>query len=193
MNSLGNQENSAELYWIPLGAGAHIVRLSGRAFEAVASRMQHRSREKLFHSALQLFTPNGRYVIEQAPVVNKDDAERGVVAEGPVGMRILGGLAIFRYEVRCWKEGNIPDLDTAVGQPITVTRNEAQMERILKGIGDIPTPVWGRDENDTGEMWNSNSVISWVLEQSGIDANSFHPPEGGRAPGWQAGIKVANH
>ncbi|HRJ06226.1 MAG TPA: hypothetical protein PK096_04440 [Candidatus Saccharibacteria bacterium] len=192
MNNLVNQESSAELYWIPLGAGAHIVRFSGKAFEAIAAKIHHRSREKLYHSALQLFTPNGRYTIEQAPVVNKDVSERGVVAEGPVGMRILGGLAIFRYEVRCWKEGNIPDLDTAAGQPTVVTRNEEQIDKILKGIVDVPTPVWGRDELHTGEMWNSNSVISWVLEQSGIDASTFRPPDGGRAPGWQAGIKVAH-
>ena len=30
------------------------------------------------------------------------------------------------------------------------------------------TPPWGRDEFKVGEMWNSNSVISWLLERSGI-------------------------
>ena len=189
MNS--DEQSSIELYWIPLGAGAHVVRISGRFYEAVVATLQHRPREKLYHSALQIFTPDGKYVIEQTPVVNNDEVERGVVVEGPVGMRMLGGLAIFRYEVRCWKEGTIPDLDMAVGQPSIVTRNGEQIDRILQGIADIPTPVWGRDEFHTGEMWNSNSVISWVLEQSGIDASSLGPPEGGRAPGWQAGIKVA--
>jgi hypothetical protein len=40
-------------------------------------------------------------------------------------------------------------------------------------------------------MWNSNSVIAWVIARSGIDTDSIQPPAGGRAPGWQAGLVVA--
>jgi hypothetical protein len=40
-------------------------------------------------------------------------------------------------------------------------------------------------------MWNSNSVIAWVIASSGIDAESIRPPAGGRAPGWRAGLEVA--
>jgi hypothetical protein len=40
-------------------------------------------------------------------------------------------------------------------------------------------------------MWNSNSIIAWILERSGIDASTIHPPPSGRAPGWNAGIAVA--
>jgi hypothetical protein len=42
-----------------------------------------------------------------------------------------------------------------------------------------------------GEMWNSNSFISWLIARSGLDAESIHVPMGGRAPGWDAGIVVA--
>jgi hypothetical protein len=59
-------------------------------------------------------------------------------------------------------------------------------------VPQVPTPVWGRDELGTGEMWNSNSVIAWVIARSGIDAESIQPPQGGRAPGWHAGVLVAN-
>jgi hypothetical protein len=52
--------------------------------------------------------------------------------------------------------------------------------------------VWGRDELGTGEMWNSNSVIAWVIARSGIEAQSIQPPQGGRAPGWRAGVVVAS-
>jgi len=52
--------------------------------------------------------------------------------------------------------------------------------------------VWGRDQLRTGEMWNSNSVIAWVIARSGIDAESIQPPKRGRAPGWQAGLAVAH-
>lgn len=55
----------------------------------------------------------------------------------------------------------------------------------------MPTPVWGRDEHGAGEMWNSNSVIAWLIARSGLPAESIHPPAGGRAPGWCAGLAVA--
>ena len=47
----------------------------------------------------------------------RNGAERGVVAEGPVGSRWAGRLRIFRYEVRCWRGGIIPDVDEAVESP----------------------------------------------------------------------------
>jgi len=62
---------------------------------------------------------------------------------------------------------------------------------VLDVVSQIPTPVWGRDELGTGEMWNSNAVIAWVLSRGGIDTESLQPPRGGRAPGWQAGLTVA--
>jgi hypothetical protein len=40
-------------------------------------------------------------------------------------------------------------------------------------------------------MWNSNSVIAWLLARSGLPTASIRPPAGGRAPGWQAGLAVA--
>jgi hypothetical protein len=35
---------AVDLYWLPLGAGGHCVRANGRAFEALAARLQHRRR-----------------------------------------------------------------------------------------------------------------------------------------------------
>ena len=49
----------------------------------------------------------------------------------------------------------------------------------------------GRDDLNTGDMWNSNSLISWLIARSGIETTSIHPPAGGRAPGWQAGLVLA--
>ncbi len=40
-------------------------------------------------------------------------------------------------------------------------------------------------------MWNSNSVIAWLIARSGMDIESIHPPTAGRAPGSQAGLVVA--
>jgi hypothetical protein len=40
-------------------------------------------------------------------------------------------------------------------------------------------------------MWNSNSIIAWVLRSAGIDVHLIDPPRGGRAPGWLAGLRAA--
>jgi len=58
-------------------------------------------------------------------------------------------------------------------------------------VPDLPTPVWGRDELDAGEMWNSNSIVSWLIVRSGLPIAAIQPPTGARAPGWNAGIVVA--
>jgi hypothetical protein len=182
---------AVHLYWLPLGAGGHFVRLNGRIYEAVAARLQRRPACDLYHSALQLELSEGKYVIEQAPVHDWSGSERGVVAEGPVGSRWAGHFRIFRYEIRVWRGGHIPDVAEAVDSPRRLSENEGTARRVLEVVEQIPTPVWGRDELRTGEMWNSNSVIAWVISRSGIDTESIQPPAGGRAPGWQAGLAVA--
>jgi hypothetical protein len=58
-------------------------------------------------------------------------------------------------------------------------------------VPSVPTPVWGRDELGAGEMWNSNSMISWLITRCGLDAESIRAPRRGRAPGWRAGVVVA--
>jgi hypothetical protein len=180
-----------DLYWLPLGAGGHSVRLNGKVFEAVAARLDRRDRCDLYHSALEVQVPDGRFIIEQAPVWS-EDAERGVVAEGPVGARALGRrFRLFRYEVRRWRDGVIPDVAEAVASPLRLSDDPDRARRILELVAQVPTPVWGRDELGAGEMWNSNSTISWVLACSGLDVGSIPLPPGGRAPGWRAGVVIA--
>jgi hypothetical protein len=175
-----------DLYWLPLGAGGWFVRRNGRAYEGVAARLAHRPPRDLYHSALEVHDGTARYVIEQAPAGRTD---RGAIAAGPVGSARLGRLRIFRYEVRRWRDGTIPDIAEAVDSPRRITGDLAVARRLLQLVP--PAPVWGRDELHAGEMWNSNSVIAWLLERSGLDAASIEPPAGGRAPGWGAGIVVA--
>ena len=180
-----------ELYWLPLGAGGQCVRLNGRAFEAVAARLQRRERCDLYHSALVVRVPEGDYVIEQAPAGGGGGCERGVVAAGAVGSKWAGRLRVFRYEVRCWRGGVIPDVGEAVDSPRRLTRDPAAARRVLELVPRVPTAVWGRDELGAGEMWNSNSIVAWLVARSGLDVDSVRPPAGGRAPGWQAGLVVA--
>ncbi len=183
--------NGVELYWLPLGAGGHSVRLNGRVYEAVAARAQGRPACDLYHSALVVCVPEGRFVVEQAPVRDDNGFARGVVAEGSVGSRWAGRFRIFRYEVRRWRDGVIPDIGEAVDSPRLLTGDAALGRRLLDLVPAVPPLVWGRDESDAGEMWNSNSLTSWLLTRSGLDVESVRVPTGGRAPGWQAGIVVA--
>jgi hypothetical protein len=181
---------SVDLYWLPLGAGGHSVRLNGKVFEAVAARLAHRTTQDLYHSALVVGVLNERFVIEQAPAQG-NGAKRGVVADGPVGARFAGTLRLFRYEVRRWRDGVIPDIDEAVDSPSRLSDDPMVARLVLEQVGRVPTPVWGRDEFQTGEMWNSNSIIAWTLLRAGIHAEEIRPPVGGRAPGWHAGLVAA--
>jgi hypothetical protein len=184
-------EASVDLYWLPLGAGGHSVRLNGRAYELVAAGIARRPRCDLYHSGLVVDVPEGRVVVEQAPVRDGLGRERGVVAEGPVGSRRAARWRIFRYEVRCWHGGSIPDVDEAVDSPQRLTTDPAVARRLLHLVPRVPILTWGRDESGVGEMWNSNSIVAWLLARSGIETASIHPPPGGRAPGWDAGLHVA--
>jgi hypothetical protein len=174
------------LHWLPLGAGGHSVRVNGKAFEWLAARHAGRARRDLYHSALEIRLGDARFVVEMTPA-GRRPWERGVVAGGTVGVR----PGIVRYEVRCWLGGGIPDVAEAVGGPRCVTTDPSAARRVLELGPRVPTPVWGRDELATGEMWNSNSIVSWLVESAGLDAGSIGLPEGGRAPGWDAGIVVA--
>jgi hypothetical protein len=182
---------AVDLYWLPLGAGGHSVRLNGRVFEAVAAGLGRRRACDLYHSALEICAPQGRFAIEMTPVRAGDGADRGVVAEGAVGTRAAGGFRLFRYEVRRWRDGVIPDLAEAVESPRLLSEDPECARQLLELVPHVPTPVWGRDELRTGEMWNSNSLISWLIARCDLEVESIQPPAGGRAPGWQAGIVVA--
>jgi hypothetical protein len=186
-------EGRVDLYWLPLGAGGHCVRLNGRLYEALAARLAGRNACDLYHSALVVHLDGDRFVIEMGPVWNTPGPDRGVVCEGPVGLRRLGRLRLFRYEVRCWRGGRIPDVDEAVDSPQRMSEDAAMAQRVLELVRDVPTATWGADEQHTGDMWNSNSLVAWLLVRSGHDLADVAPPAGGRAPGWSAGLEVAMH
>jgi hypothetical protein len=108
-----------------------------------------------------------------------------------VSGRAAGRFRLFRYEIRRWRDGVIPDVAEAVESPRLLSDDAECARRLLELMPQVPTPVWGRDELHTGDMWNSNSLISWLIARSGLDVDSVALPTGGRAPGWRAGIVVA--
>lgn len=184
---------SVDLYWLPLGAGdnTHCVRTNGRIFEWVAARHRHREQCDLYHAALAVCIRPARFSIEMTPVWSTDAPDRGVVCQGPVGLRWLGRSRLFRYEVRCWRDGVIPDIAEAVDSPRRLSTDSARAAQVLSLAPTFPTATWGRDELGTGDMWNSNSLVAWLLARSGHDMDSIGPPAHGRAPGWTAGLVVA--
>lgn len=184
---------SVDLLWIPLGAGASVplVRWNGRAYEALVARRQRRARQDLYHAALEVGASGGRYVVEMTPAWGASHSGTGAVASGPVGARLLGRSRLFRYEVHCWRDGVIPDREFAVGGPRVLTTREDVAHHVLELAPTFPTAVWGRDEFGTGDMWNSNSLIAWLLSAAGLPAADIAPPSNGRAPGWNAGLAVA--
>ena len=184
--------DAVDLYWIPLGAGAHVVRRFGRMYEAIAAAREHRDPCDLYHAALEVHLGGRRHVIESAPVWDRPEPDRGVVAEGAVGLPWLGRSRWFRYEVRCWPDGVLPDASAAVGGPNRVSEDRGRAARVLDLAPAFPARTWGRDELSTGDMWNSNSLVAWVLAGSDHDVERLHPPTRGRAPGWTAGLVAAD-
>jgi hypothetical protein len=182
---------SVDLYWIPLGAGGHSVRLNGRLFEAITAARQRRPRRALYHAALLVSLDGECYAVELAPAFSRSREDHGVMHTGAVGSRLLGWSSLFRYELRCWRSGTIPDLSFAVDGPETLSDDPLAARRLLDEVANVPAVVWGRDELKAGEMWNSNSVIAWLITRAGICADTLQPPMGGRAPGWAAGVTVA--
>jgi hypothetical protein len=181
-----------DLYWLPLGAGGNFVRLNGRIYEAIKARRDRRPVCDLYHSALQVFVPEGRYVIENTPVIDERGRERWVVMEGPIGAHWAGHFRIFRYELRRWREGVIADIGEAVASPRRLSSDLRDARRLLELVPQMPVLVWGRDELRAGEMWNSNSMVSWLIARTGLDIHSIEAPAGGRAPGWNAGVLAAS-
>ena len=170
-----------DLYWLPLGAGGKFVRLNGSAYEAIAAAVHRRPRCDLYHSGLEITVPEGRYVIEQTPA-GADPGHRGVVGTGPIGSRRLARwFPVFRYELRRWRDGVIPDLGEAVDSPRRLSASVADAYRVLELAPEAPFLLWGRDELGLGDMWNSNSQIAWLLASAGLDAAAINPPAGGRA------------
>lgn len=179
------------LYWIPVGAGTpRAQRASLWLWEAFEAARARRPRAQLLHSALKLRADGSpACTVELTPEFIGGPAPP--VATGPVGVQWAGRSRLFRYQLRCLEVDTLPDEDWAIGEPILLAGDGGTARRILELAPAIPRYTWGRRVPGTGEMWTSDSVISWLLTRAGIDSGPAAPPPGGRAPGWYAGIAVA--
>jgi len=182
---------AVDLYWLPVGAGtSRFQQASLRLWEAVEAARSRRPRMRLLHSALKLGVgPGTVYTLELTPAFIGGAAPP--LATGPVGLRGADRFRVFRYQLRCLPGEQLPDEEWAVQDPIRLTDDCAMARRVLELAPSVPKHVWGRRVAGTGEMWTSDSVISWLLARSGLDLSHIAPPAGGRAPGWYAGLAIA--
>ncbi|MFF2267090.1 hypothetical protein ACFVTZ_02415 [Cellulosimicrobium cellulans] len=183
-------DDRVELLWLPVGAGGHVVRRTSAWWERACALLERRGPGPLFHAALEVHLEGVPCTVEMTPAWGQAPDVRGVVATGPVGARPLGRSRLFRYEVRRWPHGLIPDRSHAVGPAVVVTRDAAAAARLLHAVPAVPTFTWGRRPPGAHDMWNSNSLVAWLLVRAGLPVD-LEPPEGGRAPGWRAGVLVA--
>ena len=169
------------------------MRGSGRVYEALAATRRHRERLDLYHSAL--IVQSGRahaYAIEMAPVWAVRDLDRGVISEGPVGSRSWGRYRLFRYEIRCWRDGTIPDAAAAVDSPdaSAPTRpGPAECSSSCRPSPSLPGAATSSHRRDV-ELQLADRLAARP-KRPRHRAARFQPPVGGRAPGWSAGLVVA--
>ena len=189
----GGRDASIDLYWLPLGAGdqSRCVRGNGLAYEALVAAHQHRPRADLYHSALTIRLDGHSHAIEMAPIWAVRTPDRGVVAEGPVGVRSWGRARLLPLRDSLLARRHHSRRGCGRRQPPPGQQRHGQGSTGARPGRRFPTATWGRDEQRTGEMWNSNSLTAWLLALSGHDTDTLRPPSGGRAPGWAAGLTVA--
>jgi hypothetical protein len=107
-------------------------------------------------------------VIEDAwPIPDARGATRGVAVEGPVGSRRLTASALFAMRFGAGTRASSPISLKRVESPQGLITDENQAHRILELVPTVPPLLWGRDELGVGDMWNSNSVVSWLLARRG--------------------------
>ena len=106
-----------DLLWLPLGAGGHVVRCNGRGFEAVSALLQR--------APPRTCTTRRSRSPGRSPPCDRTGARLGHgIARARRGLwrrgrrRPLGRWRLFRYEVRCWADGVIPDAAEAVDSPV---------------------------------------------------------------------------
>lgn len=183
-------DDYVDLYWIPVGAGTTLQRLTLRIYEGVAARLGRRARLELVHGGL-VGRHNGRaFTLELMPAQRGPNLRHEVV--GPVGVQLAGRLRMFRYQVCLQPNEALPDQGWAVQPPVRLTSDAMVVSRIQSWSHAVPAFTWGRRRPGHPEMWTSDSSLAWILVRAGIDAGAITLPAGCRAPGWSAGLAEAS-
>jgi hypothetical protein len=128
------------------------------------------------------------------PVPNLDGPRlRGVVAEGPVGTRWAGHFRVFRYEIRRWPDGVIPDLQFAISSPVRITDDERAAQLVLdpflgEGLGltrsvlprwratSFGSTLWNSLRSRSGDRRDSASLPRWQGRGENHDKRAWLAP-----------------
>ena len=182
---------AVELYWIPLGAGGHSVRLNGRVFEAIAAAAS-------IGDAATSITPRSSSSSTAIATRSSSRRRRTLTRRAaawsppaPSAAATPAGCACFATRSAAGAAGRFRISTRRSAGPRRLSSDPRDARRLLDLVRTVPTPVWGRDELKTGEMWNSNSMTAWLIAATGLSTDLLRPPPRGRAPGWDAGIEVA--
>lgn len=167
------------LWWLPVGAGGHVVTRTSRWWERWRAMREKRPPQQLFHSALEVTTDGSRYAIEMTPAWGQGSGPRGVVATGPVGLRSLGALRLFRYEVRCWRSGEIPDLAYAPAPPVDLRVTSGCAGDLITRVAEVPRLVWGAK---SARRRHVELQLPHLLAAANLGARRRGPPASRR---WQ--------
>ena len=182
-------DSSADLWWIPVGAGTHFQRASLLVYEWCAATIAHRPRQRLVHGGLVCRLRGESFTLELMPAPRGPNT-RGEVT-GPVGIAAAGRLRLFRYQVCLWPNAALPDQQWAVAPPVCLAGDAEAVEAIVAASRSVPAFTWGRRRPGHPEMWTSDSALAWILARAGLHPEELSLPPGCRAPGWQAGLAEA--
>ena len=183
--------SAVDLYWIPLGAGGRLVRFNGRCSRRSPplAGTGHDATSTTRSSSSRSTATATRSSWRRRPTAI--GSAGGWWRRGPSGAAISAGCPCSATRSVSWRGGTIGDLGEAVGGPRRLSRDPGLARRLLDLVPAVPAARLGADKLHTGEMWNSNSVIAWLIAGAGVATELVAPPAHGRAPGWQAGLAVA--
>ena len=135
--------DGVELHWLPLGRGRILraaqrprLRGGGRAVGGRAPSATCTTRRSPCTATAPVT------VVEMTPSTGGPpgpDARRG---GGGAGRRAAGSpaLRVLRYEIRCWRDGMIGDIDEAVGDPLRLSDDAEVARRIIAPAPQVPPP-----------------------------------------------------
>ncbi len=146
-------EQRVDLYRLPLGAGGCPVKWNGRAYEAIAARVEGRPARRLFHAALEVAVGAG-YVIEQAPEPDLGEGSGAGSSPRAPSARWAGRFRLFRYEVRLGSGGSIPTWREAVGGLVRFGLSTRSGPTRAEGGPPGSDAGLGARRARRGEMWN---------------------------------------
>ena len=177
---------AVELYWIPLGAGGHCVRFNGRIFEALdAARRAPSALRPLPRGARR---PARRPALhDRARRRRRTPTRRAAASSAPApsAAATSAGCACFATRFAAGEADRSPTWTTRSAGRCRLTTDPGVARRLLDLVAAVPRPVWGRDELDAGEMWNSNSVIAWLVATAGLPADELEPAAAGQGAGLE--------